>query len=141
MTQKQFSNAFAKVLKVYFPALGTRRDMPGADVVDDLVSLYDDAKLGRQLGGSPPDDSPSRKPLPELYELTSENITYAAGGPMGSSSTTNFQRYFRSADKAKIAAQKDIGRSPIKWQKSRKGWTSGDMGHVMYTIIPVKIED
>ncbi len=85
-----------------------------------------------------------------VYELTSEDLT-GLGGPM--MTTTNFRRYFRSVEGAKLAAEKDYrhgmgrlsatlpGAAAIKWRRDGKGWTSGDLRFVMYTIMPVKIED
>lgn len=75
-----------------------------------------------------------------LFELTSENLSNV-GGPMGTDyTTTNFRKFYPSAEAAKSAAEKDYGR-PIKWAKKGKhGWTSGDLNYVMYDIVPVRVE-
>jgi hypothetical protein len=75
-----------------------------------------------------------------MFQLTSENITMSAGGPMGTPSTTNFVRYFWSAATAKLAAEKDLGRG-IKWRSLGRGnFASPDLGHVMYYVEKVKVE-
>lgn len=73
------------------------------------------------------------------YKLVSENLT-GLGGPMGTEHTSeNFVRYFDGITKAKDAAVKDYGH-PIKWERSGKRHSSGDLMHVMYDISPVKVE-
>lgn len=53
MTPTEFSKAVAKVLKAEFPALGTQREMGGADTIDALVELYARARTGLALPGGP----------------------------------------------------------------------------------------
>jgi len=81
--------------------------------------------------------------LPKImkcYELVSENLTHL-GGPMGSEyTTTNFRKYFNDSKKAKLFAEKDFGKK-IKWLKTGKGWTSGDLSWVMYYINEIKIKN
>ena len=75
-----------------------------------------------------------------MYCLTSENLTHL-GGMMGSERTsTNFTKFFIDPEKAKKFAEKDFKKS-IEWSKRDKGFTSGDLMYVMYTIKPVKVED
>lgn len=76
-----------------------------------------------------------------MWTLTIEDLTHL-GGPMGTEYTTSTDRHFASSESAKAAAVKHYNGSdgPLKWRKHRKGWTSGDLGYVMYTIQPMKIE-
>lgn len=79
----------------------------------------------------------------DVYTLISKNLTNV-GGPMGSTSHENWRRNFTDPDVAKRAAQKDyekhLKNPPIKWNKTPRGWTSGDLHHVMYNIEKLVIE-
>lgn len=78
----------------------------------------------------------------QIYLLVAVDIT-GVGGPMGSVSTpVTMRRYFRSKEGAKAAAEKHYNgsRGPIKWERSSGYITSGDLGYVMYTISPLKVE-
>lgn len=71
----------------------------------------------------------------KLWELVSEDLTHL-GGPMGTEYATEiFRRKFYTLEGAKRFAQEDYS-GEIEWKRDRKGWTSGDMGHVMYEIRP-----
>jgi len=77
-----------------------------------------------------------------MYELTSTDLTNL-GGPMGTESTSeNFHKLFASLESAKSAAERDYNQSrgPIKWKRNGRGWTSGDLGYVMYDIEKVRVE-
>lgn len=85
----------------------------------------------------------------KIYQLENEDMTNA-GGPMGSSTSTRWRKYFISPQRAKQFAEddysKEIKREPIKWlrffpRRGETGWSSGDLGWVCYTITPLKIED
>jgi hypothetical protein len=56
MTDAQLSRAIAKTLKASFPALGTNRGMNGADTIETLCEVYDEARKGalRVPGYEPP---------------------------------------------------------------------------------------
>ena len=74
----------------------------------------------------------------DIYTLISENLT-GLGGPMGTERTwENWRKNFIDPDVAKMVAQKDYESqsksAPIKWKKTKKGWTSGDLSFVMYSI-------
>lgn len=74
-----------------------------------------------------------------MFELESENLT-GLGGMMGTEHTwTNFRKFYSSAELAKEAAEKDLGEK-IEWFKTKNGFRSGDLGHVMYHIKEVKVE-
>lgn len=70
-----------------------------------------------------------------IIELESENLTNL--GHMGSETTTNWRRFFKTVGKAKEAAEKDYGK-PIKWSRGSR-ICSGDLGYVMYHITKVKV--
>lgn len=73
-----------------------------------------------------------------IYSLTSEDIINA-GGHMGSSTSTNYIRYFSSKQAAQEYAEKEYGKD-IDWENDRSGGcTSGDLRYVMYDIKKVKI--
>jgi hypothetical protein len=71
-----------------------------------------------------------------IYKLRSENLSGL--GQMGSSSSTNWEKYFSKVSLAKKFAEKDYRRE-IKWKKSGNRHTSGDLRYVMYDIEPVKV--
>lgn len=74
-----------------------------------------------------------------MYVLISEDLTSL--GAMGSRTTTNWRKYFKSLVSAKAFAEKDYG-EPIKWgRSSRNAYCSGDLRYVMYTIHQVHTED
>ncbi len=90
----------------------------------------------------------------KIYKLVAENLTNV-GGPMGSNTylPPYFEDYFESIESAKKKAEKHYGdktneiygeRKPIKWEKTSTkngaGVSSGDMGWVMYDIIPIKVK-
>lgn len=69
-----------------------------------------------------------------IYSLHSENLSNL-GRTMGTEyTTTNWIKYFTSVKLAKEYAEKDFGKS-IKW----KGYSSGDLRYVAYTIQKIKI--
>lgn len=76
-----------------------------------------------------------------MYELESENLT-GLGGPMGTERTwPNWRKFFRTAEAAKVYAERDFKKS-IEWSGGLvRGFSSGDLGHVMYHIRLVKIEE
>jgi len=68
------------------------------------------------------------------YQLINEDLTNL-GGPMGTEYTTErWRRNYKTLPEARAAAERDYG-EPIEW----KGYSSGDLGHVMYTIQPVRV--
>lgn len=76
----------------------------------------------------------------KIFEALSEDITMAAGGPMGSPTIENWRRYFTTMEKAKKACQIDYAGLDIKWSRGTNKCSSGDLGHVMYTISLIKVE-
>lgn len=75
----------------------------------------------------------------KLYELISENLT-CVGGPMGSERTwQNFRKIFSSLEEAKKHAEKDYENS-LDWIKTKEGYRTQDLGHVMYEINILKAE-
>lgn len=80
-----------------------------------------------------------------MVTLTSENLTNL-GGPMGTEYTfPSWTKHFTDADKAKAFAEADYEKSrgklpPIKWKKTKGGFSSGDLGWVMYHINEVQVE-
>ena len=74
-----------------------------------------------------------------VYEAVSLDITMAAGGPMGSPTEENWRKLFRKPETARKACEADYGK-PIKWKwGGKRGWTSGDLMHVEYTVQPVVV--
>jgi hypothetical protein len=82
-----------------------------------------------------------------LFVLESENLT-GLGGPMGSEHTScNWARYYKTMDKAKLAAKKDYKKEcngkpeeEIKWSKGKNNCSSQDLRFVMYHISSMKVE-
>lgn len=74
-----------------------------------------------------------------IYSLHSEDLSHL-GGLMGTEyTTTNWIKYFTSAELAKEYAEKDFGKS-ISWKAFRPaGHRSGDLRYVAYTIQKIKI--
>lgn len=75
-----------------------------------------------------------------VYELVSENLSNL-GSSMGTESTSeNWRGLFSDKTKAKAYAEKDYLKQagpkqpPIKWRREGRGYTSQDLGFVMYTI-------
>ncbi len=81
----------------------------------------------------------SRKPT--LYALICEDMSGL--GMQGSTSTTNWRRYFTTAAKAKkyAAAHFNVGNETrkLQWEKTEDGWTTGDMSYVMYEVKKLKV--
>jgi hypothetical protein len=75
----------------------------------------------------------------KIFQLVSENLTHL-GGNMGTEYTyPNYTKFFSSIEFAKKHAEKEY-KGIIKWSKRGDTISSGDLGHVMYLITPVKIE-
>ena len=75
-----------------------------------------------------------------MYKLRNEDLTHL-GGPMGAEyTTTRYNKYFTTVDKAKNFAEKEYGK-PINWTKYNRSISSGDLGYVMYDITLVEIEE
>lgn len=53
---------------------------------------------------------------------------------------TKFIKYFTSIDFAKKYAEKNYGNKITQWHRRNGGVDSGDLGHVMYEIRKIKIE-
>jgi len=77
--------------------------------------------------------------MSDVFEAVSEDITMAAGGPMGSPVEVNWRKHFSTMTKAKVACEKDYGKK-IGWRGGIKKCQSPDLGHVMYTIIKLKVD-
>lgn len=74
-----------------------------------------------------------------MFKIKIEDLTHL-GGPMGTEYTTSNYEFAETIDSAKRFCEKHYNgsRGPIKWRKSNRGWTSGDLGYIMYSIFPYK---
>lgn len=61
-------------------------------------------------------------------------------GRMGGESHTAGFIIMEGMDKAKIYAENIHQGRPFQWKESGDGWTSGDLGSVMYVIQPLNIK-
>ena len=68
-----------------------------------------------------------------MYSLTSEDLTGLVSMEH-QNVKTNWRKYFSTSAAAKRYAEKDYGK-PIKW----RGYSSGDLMHVMYTVEKVDV--
>lgn len=81
-----------------------------------------------------------------FYVLIAEDMRNV-GGPMHMQDTpTIFRRYFRDPVAAKKCAERHYKKTykskrVIEWEALSKGFVSGDLGTVMYTIKCLKTED
>ena len=66
-----------------------------------------------------------------VYKVVSEDLRFL--GHMGAGTETNWELLAKDLKTAKKLAEDDLGEK-IKWTKSNNQHTSGDLGHVMYTI-------
>ncbi len=78
-----------------------------------------------------------------LYSLHADDMCNV-GGPMHSASSKEmWVKYFTTIEFAKEYAEKDYGKK-IKWVKGKSDgyylWSSGDLLHISYDIIKVKVE-
>lgn len=100
-----------------------------------------------------------------IYRLTAEDYT-SVGGPMGMVETpVILDEFFSTVDKAKAFALKDYQKreskgdgqtdeedgegkrvvttrhtkATFKFKKQGRGWTSGDLCYISYSIYPVKV--
>jgi hypothetical protein len=75
-----------------------------------------------------------------MYQLIYEDLTHL-GGPMGTEHTTESSMgHFNKLENAKLVAEDTYGQK-IKWQKTKDGFRSPDMGYVMFHIREVKTKD
>lgn len=78
------------------------------------------------------------------YILENEDITNV-GGPMGSSTSTRYRKYFKDLANAKSHAVREYvvktGNPAFKWKRGNGQWSSPDLGYVMYTISKIEWED
>jgi hypothetical protein len=72
-----------------------------------------------------------------------EDISMAAGGPMGSPTIHLSSRVFKTLAAAQACAQKEIRANKLSWLKSKSGpWQSADYGgEFQYTIEEVDLEE
>lgn len=77
----------------------------------------------------------------DVFQLTSENLSNL-GGPMGTERTyINWTRHFTNKRSAIAAAEKDYG-GPINWIEADAFKTrSPDLGHVMYHVRLLTVEE
>ncbi len=78
-----------------------------------------------------------------MFILIAEDLT-GLGGPMGSEATfTIFRKHFRKIENAKATAQLHYNKEePLVWKgDDHNGWLTRDLGHVMYEIRLIKVED
>lgn len=75
-----------------------------------------------------------------IYRLTSENLT-GLGSQMGTERTwNNWEKYYDDLTAAKRAAQRDYGPEPLRWKSEHGGWSTDDLGHVMYHVHRIHLE-
>jgi len=75
----------------------------------------------------------------KVYRLTAENIVDV--GRMGGSTYIEWEKFFTSVNKAKKYGKKAYkGANDWEWVKDGTGFSSGDLGFVMYDIKLLKLE-
>ena len=75
-----------------------------------------------------------------MYQLISRDLTHL-GGPMGSEYTTDTTMgHYNELENAKKAAEEKYGHK-IKWEKTKKGLRSPDLGYVRYYINKIVPKD
>ena len=77
-----------------------------------------------------------------MWILINENLTQV-GGRMGSDKTwDNWRKYFYHLSNAMAFAERDyVGVSDITWVQTQTGYRSQDLGHVIYRLERIHVED
>lgn len=73
-----------------------------------------------------------------MFSVVSENLSGL--GYMGSTTSTNWQKYFRKLEKAKDFCEEEYG-DKIEWVEEEGVVRSPDLRYVMYWITPLEFED